>query len=252
MKRNSVFFLEIILWPIIFMVGQFFIRYIFVALYNYQNYHNTNLYKIMQTVQYQDKLNQYLNHHTLLMALIIAIIFIPLFYLIYKKYRNYNKIKYKSLISFIILSSLFALLFNSYISIIFDYSISNLPIYIQIICSGIIGPIIEELLFRGIIFNKLKERYNVEKAMLLSTIIFSLLHLSTLDIIYTMFFGYLLVYTYNCYHNLKYPIMMHIMANTMVIIFGTIVNLNIIIFIVSLILLIIFYYKLFINACFTK
>lgn len=234
------------------MVGQFLIRYLFVAIYNYHNYSNTNLYKIIQTTDYQDKLKQYLNHQTLLMALIIAIIFIPLFYFVYKKYCHYHKMPYKILISFIILSSSFALVFNSYISIIFDYPVSSLPIYVQIICSGILGPIIEELLFRGIIFNKLKERYNADEAMLLSTIIFAFLHLSILDIIYTMFFGYFLVYIYNRYHSLKYPIIMHIIANTVVIIFGMIVKLNLIIFITSLILLVIFSYKLFIKACFTK
>ena len=234
------------------MVGQFLIRYLFVAIYNYQNYPNTNLYKIIQTIEYQNKLNKYLNNNTLLMAIIIATIFIPLFYFIYKKNYTYIKKQSNQLIYVIIFSSIIALVYNSYISIIVDYPVSSLPMYVQIICSGIIGPIIEELLFRGIIFNKLKEKYSVEKAMILSTIIFSLLHLSIVDIIYTMFFGYLLVYVYNRYHNLKDSIIMHIMANIVVIIFGMIINLNIIIFVISLILFFIFYYKLFINACFTK
>ena len=188
MKKNSYKLLIVLFWPIIFMIGQFLIRLIFVATFNMQNYSNNNLSKIIKTSDYQIKLNNYLNNHTLWICIIIAIIFIPLYYLIFKKYRNHTKINIQRGLVLIIFSIFFALFYNSYLSIICDYPVSELPLYVQIICSGIIGPIIEELIFRGIIFNKLKHYYPLKKAMFLTTIIFALFHASLTSFIYTFIF----------------------------------------------------------------
>ena len=68
-----------------FMVGEFFIQYIFVAYFNNKYYSNTDLYSIINTIEYQNKLNNFINNHTLLIVLITSIIFIPLFYIIFKK-----------------------------------------------------------------------------------------------------------------------------------------------------------------------
>ena len=38
------------------------------------------------------------------------------------------------------------------------FEINSIPIMVQIICSGICGPILEELVFRGIVYNKLKDK----------------------------------------------------------------------------------------------
>ena len=40
-----------------------------------------------------------------------------------------------------------------------QFELSRLPMIIQIISSGICGPIIEELIFRGIIYKRLKMYY---------------------------------------------------------------------------------------------
>ncbi|MBR4073578.1 MAG: CPBP family intramembrane metalloprotease, partial [Clostridia bacterium] len=43
------------------------------------------------------------------------------------------------------------------------YELSKLPIIVQIISSGICGPILEEFLFRGLVYNKLKT-FNKKKS----------------------------------------------------------------------------------------
>lgn len=245
-------YLKVLIWPIMFMVGEFFIQYIFVAYFNNKYYSNTDLYSIINTIEYQNKLNTFINNHTLLIIFITSIIFIPLFYIIFKKYKTNIKLNISIVIKYILLAILISTAYNLYLSIIINYQISRLPIIVQIISSGIIGPIIEELLFRGIIYNKLKEFNSTKKAMIISTIIFSIVHFNIIDIIYTAFIGYILVYIYEKYHTLKYPILFHITANISVILLSLIISysiiLNIILLTICIIILITKYIRTVIKS----
>ena len=230
------------------MVGTFFIQYIFVAIFNNKYYHNINLYDVINTIEYQNKLNNYINNHTLLILFITVLIFLPIFFCLYKKYKSNIKLSINKVLFCILLGIIISLTYNLYLSIITNYQISKLPILVQIISSGIIGPILEELLFRGIIYNKLKEFNSTNKAMIISTIIFAIMHSTITDFIYTLFIGYILVYIYESYKNIKYPIIMHISANISVILLSIIISLNIymlniILFILCLIILFYLYYK---------
>ena len=245
-------YLKILIWPIIFLIGEFFIQYIFVAYFNNKYYSNTDLYSIINTIEYQNKLSTFINNHTLLIMFITSIIFIPLFYLIFKKYKTNINLNINIVIKYILLAILISIIYNLYLSIITNYQISKLPIIVQIISSGIIGPIIEELLFRGVIYNKLKEFNSIKKAMIISTIIFSIVHFNIMDIIYTVFIGYILVYIYEKHHTLKYSISFHITANISVILLSLIISysiiLNIILLIICIIILIMIYIKYIIKS----
>ena len=93
---------------------------------------------------------------------------------------------------------------------------------ILIISSGIVGPILEELLFRGIVYNDLKKFNMVKQSMILCTIIFAIFHGSISQIIYAYIIGYVLIYLYKYTNNLIYPITFHIISNTIVVIFNNI------------------------------
>lgn len=208
-----------------FMVGQIFIQYVFTFIFNNKYYPNVDL-EIINTQEYQVKLNDFIYNHTLIILLITSLIFIPLFYVIYRNYKvKSNKF---NILKYLLIAVIFAFIYNLYLSIITDYNVSTLPIYIQILASGIIGPILEELLYRGIVYNKLKEFKSIKISMIISTIIFSLMHFSIIDSIYTLFIGYLLVYVYEKSKNLKYSMIIHICINTSVIVLGLFINLNII------------------------
>ncbi|MEG2322529.1 MAG: CPBP family intramembrane glutamic endopeptidase, partial [Bacilli bacterium] len=69
---------------------------------------------------------------------------------------------------------------------------ANNRIILTLISTSIIGPIIEELMFRGLIYNTLKQKYSNTKSMLLTTILFSLLHFNLIQIIYTFVVGLIL------------------------------------------------------------
>lgn len=98
----------------------------------------------------------------------------------------------------------------------------------------LLAPLIEEILFRGIIFLKLKESVNVYTAIIVQGLIFGFLHgavsgyiaqslLATLS-------GIVFCYIYYKTDNLTFPIILHIIYNLLVLIFQTLMtNTNIVI-----------------------
>ena len=59
-----------------------------------------------------------------------------------------------------------------------------------------IGPILEELVFRGTLLTGMLEKYKPRKAIVLTSILFALMHLQLLQIVPAFFWGLLLGYTF--------------------------------------------------------
>ena len=247
-------FLKVLIWPIIFMIGSFFIEYIFVAIFNNKekgSLTNSEFLNYIKTIEYQNKLNNYINSKALIIALITAIIFIPIFYKLFKKYKEENSFKFKDIILPIALGITISLVFNitmfnlnSLIRFTNNYELSNIPIIIEIICSGIIGPILEELLFRGIVYNKLKEFNKPMTSIILTSIIFGIIHTNLLNAIYAFGVSFILIYLYEKYKSLKAPIIMHMSLNITIILMLKLIMYNFIPFnlyllIISIIVLLI-------------
>lgn len=84
---------------------------------------------------------------------------------------------------------------------------------IQIICLGIIIPIMEELIFRGLIFKRMSEDISVKRSIIYSALFFGLYHGNAVQIIYGTLCGLMLAYLYEKYHSLKAPVLAHITMN---------------------------------------
>ena len=89
----------------------------------------------------------------------------------------------------------------------------NIPFFLNLVTSGVIGPIYEELLFRHNFYNKLTQFNSKTKSLFINTIFFSLIHLSPLKVIYTFFLGFLLMKVYQKEENILSPILIHTSAN---------------------------------------
>ncbi|MCI6265967.1 MAG: CPBP family intramembrane metalloprotease [Erysipelotrichaceae bacterium] len=87
---------------------------------------------------------------------------------------------------------------------------------IAFLSSGLIGPIYEEILFRYLFFNRLKKYFSKKKAILITTLIFALIHLSPIKIIYAFFLGLILTISYEKYQTILAPVLIHIFANSIV------------------------------------
>lgn len=87
------------------------------------------------------------------------------------------------------------------------------PFPIQILCSGIIIPISEELFYRGVVFKRFREQISFMGAAFISAFIFSASHGNFVQALYTVGMGMLLAYVYEKYGSLKAPLCLHITAN---------------------------------------
>ena len=90
-------------------------------------------------------------------------------------------------------------------------------IILNIICSGIVGPIFEEFLFRYDLIRRL-EKFNSNKwiIIILSSIIFGLFHIGIITIIYAMIVGLINSYIYMKDKDIIKPIIIHMAANIFV------------------------------------
>lgn len=89
-------------------------------------------------------------------------------------------------------------------------------IILLIISSGILGPIVEEYLFRNILLNRLLDRYSGIKAIMIESFIFGLFHFSLNGFIYAFIIGVCLSGIYIKFKNIKLPIICHMVSNIFV------------------------------------
>ena len=85
--------------------------------------------------------------------------------------------------------------------------------FLEILVTGIVMPVVEELLFRGLIQNRLREYLKPGHAIVLSAVFFGFYHGNTLQVIYALLIGLLLGYVYEKFHNLAAPVALHCFAN---------------------------------------
>ena len=192
-----------------------------------------------------------MNSHALLITAITFIVFGIVFLILIKPYKKNEintDINIKTII-LIILSGISISIFyntlvyfiNSVIHITDDYIISDIPLFTLILTTGIMGPILEELLFRGIVYNRLKIYLSHKKSVIITSILFSIMHLpNIINVIYTFFLSFILIYLYDKYKTLKISILFHIIINITVLFLVYIliqnnILLNTFLFIISLI-----------------
>ena len=98
--------------------------------------------------------------------------------------------------------------------------VESTPIWLLLITVVIIGPIIEELIFRKLMIDRLS-RYGELIAVMTSSIAFGLFHGNFYQFFYAVMLGLILGYMYAKTRNIKYSIIMHMLINF----FGSIVAL---------------------------
>lgn len=87
------------------------------------------------------------------------------------------------------------------------------PVIIEIIGLGVIVPVLEECLYRGVIFRRLRDLMPAKKAILFSAVIFAIIHGNIVQFLYALVFGLLLSYVYESFESIKAPIILHASAN---------------------------------------
>lgn len=163
---------------------------------------------------------------------------IPIIFISFLKYyKNEDKIKNNKLLLMFPLGIGISLFYNMLtINLLTNKEVTELPLIVVIMYTGILGPIFEELLFRYFSLNKAKEMFGKKKAIIYVAIFFAFMHSGFVSIIYAFIIGLVLGYIYLKNRNIVYPIMIHISANITSIFLK---SFNIYLLIISIFLLII-------------
>ena len=93
-----------------------------------------------------------------------------------------------------------------------DAAISNTPIWLIFILMVIVAPIVEELIFRKLMIDRLSI-YGDRMAIAFSALAFGLIHGNLYQFFYATLLGALLGYVYTHTRNIKYTIAMHMLIN---------------------------------------
>lgn len=135
--------------------------------------------------------------------------------------NNFKALKKGVIISLIIGLVFFVFFFM--IKYLFSVSILNFflfkppgnkEIIILFMAGGIISPMTEELFFRGIIYQKLRQSKNIFSAILISSTIFAIFHLTKNSFPIIQFFGGILfAFSYEYSKNLITPYFIHMTGN---------------------------------------
>ena len=190
-------------------------------------------------------------------GILLFLLFIIIFYLFYSKdlkiIFTYKKLNFSVIIKGMIYLSSITMIYYI-ISFIFDNSFlfnffkyfndvltgkKNITVYdilvleklqrprfepFMLIGTVIIGPIFEEIFYRGLLYNKLKEISNAFIGVLISSILFALLHIPKYGFGINTFFlflvGILLAYCYEKTDNIYVPILVHSINNFFIFLFN--------------------------------
>lgn len=85
-----------------------------------------------------------------------------------------------------------------------------------ILCYGLVTPIAEEIVFRGIIYNCLRRSMSVKTSIFISGMIFGMYHMNTVQGIYAFLIGCIIAYAYEYFGDFRVAVAIHMLANVLV------------------------------------
>jgi len=93
---------------------------------------------------------------------------------------------------------------------------------IALILYVVVAPFVEELVYRGIIFNAIRGKVKPMFAAILSAALFAYGHPGVLQLVYAFIIGFMFAYAYHHTRKLWVPIMMHSVINLVVYVLGSV------------------------------
>ena len=88
---------------------------------------------------------------------------------------------------------------------------ASLPM--QLFGTALVVPLCEELIFRGLMYNRLKDYMSVGMAMATASLVFGLYHGNMVQIVYAFPLSCMMIYAYEKYHSFWAPYLFHVTAN---------------------------------------
>jgi membrane protease YdiL (CAAX protease family) len=231
-KKENIFMK---IWRVIYPVGIYFLisNVITVAfLITYSIFMNMQMLSSGQTINVialQEELMSLVYKYAMMLTAIAAAITIPIAYLLFRNDKRKENIEYEKCNSlsygFIFVLAFGAclgtnqLLTISRLDIMFpDFNKIQQALYggdivMEVLAAVILAPIIEELLFRGLVFKRLYIYTGRVPAMLISSLFFGVYHGNVVQGVYAFVVGMVFVFIYDKYKTIIAPILAHMFAN---------------------------------------
>lgn len=89
----------------------------------------------------------------------------------------------------------------------------SVPVWLGIVLYGILSPIVEEMVFRGVLYSRIKKFYSVTKAVVFSALLFGAFHANLPQFLYGTAMGVLIALCYEYSGCFAAPVLMHMSAN---------------------------------------
>ncbi len=217
--------------PALYLIMQFAIAFAVSFVYSFVYSFNQASQGITDLDAMQEALNEFavksMMPSLLISTLISGLIFILIFRKESRDYPRYNAgFSWRMTALTIILGSAFSLLisalltytriteyFPSYEGV--DEMLSTGSFAMRLITVGIAAPVVEELCMRGLVYNRLKSgKMPVVLAMVISSLIFGVIHLNLVQGLYAFVLGMVIVLIYEKFRTLWAPVLFHVAFNT--------------------------------------
>lgn len=88
-------------------------------------------------------------------------------------------------------------------------------VWFGLLCYGFVTPYAEEILFRGIIYNCLRRNTKVKASIFISSMIFGMYHMNTVQAVYAFLIGCLIAYAYEYFGDFRIAVALHVIANVL-------------------------------------
>lgn len=87
---------------------------------------------------------------------------------------------------------------------------------VGLVLFGIISPLVEEAVFRGVLYNRMKRCFHYQAALIVSSLLFGLYHGNMVQAVYGSMLGLMIAYFYEQYKSFAAPVLFHGVANVSV------------------------------------
>lgn len=225
-------------WPVIFCLSQILLLFLFLCYFQYQkteqqldlhpNWSYQRATKAVDTYFSTSKgaqeIGQYIVDTSGFLMFIDFILLFPIIFHIYQshqhKFPRYVSKRSKFQISmcavFIALGTNVVLMWIARMTgfdLLYQPSSLKKSFLIFVLGSGLLGPILEELLFRGIMYDRFQTFLPKYRAGVMTTLLFALFHTNFIQMIYALILGSYFLYCYDRFENMSANVTAHIISN---------------------------------------
>lgn len=89
----------------------------------------------------------------------------------------------------------------------------NIPVWVTLVATSVMAPVVEELLFRGLIYKRMRNHVSVLVSSLISATLFGLIHGNLVQFVYAFMVGMIICWVYETFKSIWAPIIFHAGAN---------------------------------------